>query len=80
MSNLMDDGFKPRIGSFDLACHMRELETDDGVFDELLTESTTLVGVFDGFFVADSRETDTLDDDAYSLVVEVCHDDCRVLV
>lgn len=45
--------------------------------DELLAKRLTLVGVFDGLFVADSGETDALDDDANSFMVEVRHDDYR---
>lgn len=55
---------------------MRELEADDGVVDELLAEGLALVGVLDGFLVADAGEADALDDDAHALVVEVRHDDC----
>jgi hypothetical protein len=75
MSDLVDERFEPGVRGFDLACHVRELETDDGVFDELFAESAALVGVFYGFFVADAGEADTLDDDADTFVVEVCHDD-----
>lgn len=57
---------------------MRELKTDDWVLDELLAESAALVGVFDGFLVADSGEPDTLDDDADSLMIEVRHNNCCV--
>lgn len=43
--------------------------------DELLAESAAFVGVFDGFFVADAGEADTLDDYTNAFMVEVCHDD-----
>ena len=56
---------------------MGQLETDDGVIDQLLAEGAALVGVFDGFFVTDSREADALDDDADTLMVEVRHDNYR---
>lgn len=46
--------------------------------DELLAEGLSLVGVFDGFFVADAREADALDYYAHAFVVEICHEDCRV--
>lgn len=59
---------------------MGELETDDGVLDEFLAEGSTLVGVFYGFFVADSREAKALDDNAYAFVVEVGHDDFVLLL
>lgn len=71
----MNEGFEPRIGGFDLTRHVCEFETDDGVVDEFLAEGATLMGVFDGFFVADAGEADALDDDADAFVVEVCHDD-----
>lgn len=57
---------------------MRELETDDGVVDEFLAEGLALVGVLDGFLVADAGEAETLDDDAHAFVVEVRHDDYEV--
>lgn len=76
----MDERFEPGIRGFDLACHVRELEADDRVVDEFLAEGAALVGVFYGFFVADAGEADALDDDADSFVVEVCHDDCEMLV
>lgn len=50
---------------------MCEFEPDDGVVDEFLAEGAALVGVLDRFLVADAAEADALDDDAYSLVVEV---------
>ena len=53
---------------------MCEFQTDDGMVDELLTECTALVCVFDRFFVADAREPDALDDNPNALVVEVGHD------
>ena len=56
--------------------HVRELETNDRVFDELFAKGTTFVGVLYGLFVADAGEAKALDNDADSFVVEVCHDDC----
>ena len=72
---LINQILHPVVGSLDLSCHMGELETDDGMVDELLAEGLALVGVFDGLFVADAREADALDYYANALVVEVCHDD-----
>jgi hypothetical protein len=72
---LVDEGFEPGVGGFDLSCHVRELETDDRVIDELFAEGPAFVGVFYRFFVADAGEAEALDDDADTLVVEVCHDD-----
>lgn len=43
--------------------------------DELFAKGLTLVGIFDGFFVTDAGEADALDDDANTLVIEVCHND-----
>ena len=59
---------------------MCELEANDWVVDETLSEGLALVGIFDGFFVADTGESETLDDDADALVVEVCHDDLEALI
>lgn len=70
----MDDVFKPIVACFDLAGHVGELETNNGMVDETLAECFSLVGVFDRFFIADAREPDALDDDADAFVVEVCHD------
>jgi hypothetical protein len=71
----VDDGLEPAVGGFDLPRHVGELEADDGVLDEFLPEGASFVGVFYGFFVADTGEADALDYDAYAFVVEVCHDD-----
>jgi hypothetical protein len=69
----MDKGLEPGVGSFDLACHVRKLESDYGVVDEFLSKGAALVCEFNGFFVADTGEADALDDDADAFVVEVCH-------
>ena len=53
---------------------MGELETNHGVRNEGFAEGATFVCVFGGFFVADAGEAETLDDDAYTFVVEVGHD------
>jgi hypothetical protein len=58
-----------------LAGHVGEFHADDGVVDEFFAEGAALVGIFDGFFVADAREAEGLDDDADTFVVEVGHDD-----
>jgi hypothetical protein len=57
-----------------------ELQPDDGVADEFLAEGAALVGVFDGFFVADSGKSDALDYYSNTLVVEICHDNCGLSV
>jgi hypothetical protein len=54
---------------------MCEFETNDRVVDELLAKCTTLVGVLGGFFVADSAESQALNDYADSFVVEIGHND-----
>ena len=74
---LVHERLEPGLGGFNLAGHVRELETDDGVVDERLTEGATLVCVFESFLVADARETEALDDDADAFMVEVCHYDWR---
>lgn len=50
---------------------MRQFETDDGVFDEFFAEGFPLVGVFEGFFVADAGEARGLDYYAYAGGVSV---------
>lgn len=59
---------------------MCELETDDWVLDQFFAEGAAFVGIFDGFFVADTGEAEALDNDTYTFMVEVCHDDYRLLV
>lgn len=77
---LEDDVLQPVVGGFDLAGHVGQLHTDDRVVDQALAEGLALVGVLHGLFVANTGETDTLDDDADTLVVEVGHDDLESLV
>jgi len=72
---LVDDVLEPVVGGFDLACHVSELESDDGMVDELLAEGVALVRIFHRFFVTDAREAETLDDYADTLVIEVRHED-----
>lgn len=66
--------------SLDLSCHMRQLQPDDRVIDQLLSKSSSLVGVFHRFVVADSSESGRLDSNSKTLVVEVRHDDFEPLV
>ena len=54
---------------------MGQLESNYGMVDEFLAEGATLVGVFDRLLVADTTESETLDDDTDTFMVEVCHDD-----
>lgn len=61
-----------------MARHMCEFQTDDWVLDELFTERTALVGVFDGFFVADTGEAEALDDNTNTFMIEVCHDNWKM--
>ena len=77
---LVDDVLEPVVRGLDLARHVRQLEADDGVLDELLAKGAALVGVLDGLLEADAREAQALDDDADALVVEVGHDDTETLV
>jgi hypothetical protein len=77
---LVDEVLHPVVACLDLACHMRKLEANDGVIDEALAESPALVRVLDALFVADTSEAQTLNDDADTLMVEVCHDDLESLV
>ena len=65
---LVDNGLEPGVRGFNLSVHVCQLQSNDGVLDQLLAECLALVGVFDGLFVADSREAQTLDDDADTLV------------
>lgn len=59
---------------------MCKLHSDDRVVNELLAESAALVRILHAFFVADTREAETLDDDANALVIEVGHDDYHVML
>ena len=70
---LVDKILKPVVGGFDLACHMREFESNDGVVDKLFPESTALMGILHRLFITDSRKADALDDDSNPFVIEVCH-------
>lgn len=70
---LVDDVLEPVVRRLDLAGHVCQLETDDGVIDEPLAEGAALVGILDGLLVADTGEPDALDDNADALVVEVHH-------
>ena len=73
---LKDQVLEPVVRCFDLTGHVRQLETDDRVIDEFFAKGAALVGVFDGFFIADAGEAEALDDDPDPLVVEIGHDDC----
>ena len=70
---LVDDVLQPVVARFDLASHVSKLEADDGMIDEPLAECLSLMGVFDGFLIADAGEPDALNDDTNTFVVEVCH-------
>ena len=59
---------------------MGQLESDDWVVYQLLPKCLPLIGVFYTFLKADSGETQALDDNADTLVVEVGHDDFEALV
>ena len=71
---LVDEVLEPVVGGLNLARHVPELKTDDGVVNELLAERTTLVGVFYGLLEEHAREAVALNDDSDALVVEVGHD------
>ena len=71
---------KPVVTRFDLPCHVRELQTDDGVVDEFLTECLALRCVFHALFETYSAEAEALDDDADAFVVEVSHDNGKAFV
>ncbi|KAI7180580.1 acyl-CoA dehydrogenase NM domain-like protein [Hortaea werneckii] len=77
---LEDQALHPRIRGFDLSGHMRQLHTDDRMVDELLAKRPPLVRILHALLVADSRESQALDDDSDALVVEVGHDDLEPLV
>lgn len=76
---MVDKGFEPGIGSFNLTGHVSKLETNHRVIDEFLAEGATFMCVFYAFFVADTGETETLDDYTNSFVIEVCHDDYDIV-
>ncbi len=71
---LVNDIFKPVIGSLNLPGHMCKFQPDDWVVNEPFTKSTSLVSVFYGFLIADPREANTLNDYSDTLMVEVGHD------
>jgi hypothetical protein len=77
---LVDQILQPRPRRFDLASHVRELESDDWVVDQALSKGLALVRILHALFVADASEAQTLDHDADALVVEVGHDDAEALV
>ena len=58
---------------------MSELETNDRVVYQFLAKCATLVCVLYTFLVADTGETETLDNYTNSLMVEVCHDDYGII-
>lgn len=70
---LEDSVLQPVVACFDLACHVCQLQPNDGVVDEPLAKGLSLVGIFYGLFVADTSESNALDHDTDSLVVEVGH-------
>lgn len=74
---LKDDILQPVVRGLDLAGHVRQLHPNDRMVNESLAKSAALVGIFDGLFVANARESKALDDNAQALVVEVHHDDCN---
>ena len=43
--------------------------------DKLLAECAAFVSIFDRFFITNTGETNALDNYAYPLVIEICHDD-----
>lgn len=77
---LEDQVLEPGVGGLDSNGHVGELGSDDGVLNQRLAESLSLVGVLAGLLVANSRSSVCLDDDTNSLVVEVGHDDLETLV
>ena len=54
---------------------MCKLEANDRMVDKLFTESAAFVRIFNRLFVANAGETNALDDYAYTLVIEIGHDD-----
>jgi hypothetical protein len=55
------------VGSFNVSRHVSQLVTDDGLINQSLAESLSLVRVFERFFVANTSETSGLNDDTPSL-------------
>lgn len=53
---------------------MCKFQPDDWVVNKPFTKGTSLVSVFYGFLIADSREANTLNDYSNTLMVEVGHD------
>jgi hypothetical protein len=77
---LVNQILEPIIRGFDLTRHVCKLEANDRVVYETLAKGLALVCILDALLVAHACETNALDDDADTLVVEVCHDDLETLV
>ncbi len=73
----MNEIFQPIVAGLDLTGHVGKFETDDGVVDKSLAKCLPLMCVFDGFLKTDTREADTLDDDADPFMIEVGHEHCK---
>jgi hypothetical protein len=58
--HLVGNCFKPRVGGLDLTRHLRELEPDDRVLDELLSEGLALERVLHGLLDAHASEANRL--------------------
>jgi hypothetical protein len=50
------------------------------MLNQFFAERAPFMSIFDRFFITDSREPETLDDYTYAFVVEVCHNNCPMLV
>ena len=59
---------------------MSEFKADDRVVDETFSECLSLVRILHALLVADTREANTLNDDADTFVIEVGHDDAETFV
>ncbi len=77
---LVDQILKPVVGGFDLTGHVCKLQPDDGVVYEFLAESAAFVSVLDGLFIADSGESNALNDYTNALMVEVGHNHWRSML
>jgi hypothetical protein len=77
---LVDQVLQPVVRGFDLACHVREFQSNHWVVNEALPKRLALVRILDAFLVTDSSKSQALDDDTDPLVVEVRHDHLEALV
>mmetsp|Transcript_6414 Transcript_6414/g.11743 ORF Transcript_6414/g.11743 Transcript_6414/m.11743 type:complete len:221 (+) Transcript_6414:473-1135(+) len=68
------------MDALNLARHLRQLPSDDGVLNQLLPKGRSLVCKCPGFFDEASAEPARLHNETPALMIEVLHDDAKALV